>query len=130
MQYELRVKERYKFWEWSGDLSHDTCKIDPIEEKFFNKDVIFIADKDSYPLIVESPTRKNANLCGVLLLDGKTYGRHSNNKLLYKCLPNDTSLPPFLIPYKCKPATFSKIKTNSYIIFSTAISTFLHRASV
>jgi exoribonuclease R len=118
MQYELQVKDRYKFWEWSGDLSHDTCTIDPIVEKFFNKDVIFIADKNSYPLIVESPARKNANLCGVLLLDGKTYGRHSNNKLLYKCLPNDTSLPPFLIPYKCKPVSFSKTKTNIYIIFS------------
>ena len=57
-------------------------------------------------------------LTGVLLLENnKTYGRTANNKrLLYKCIPNDNKLQPFLIPYEIK-MEFSKKFINKYITF-------------
>ena len=54
-------------------------------------------------------------ICGVLLVDGITYGRQ-NDKLLYKCIPDDRTLPHLLIPYEDKStAAFSKVKTNKYV---------------
>jgi len=53
---------------------------------------------------------------GILILnDNKTYGRATNNRLLYRCIPNNKLLQPFLIPYKIKLG-FSKIMKNLYII--------------
>jgi exoribonuclease R len=55
------------------------------------------------------------HLCGVLIVDGITYGRQ-NDKLLYKCIPDDRTLPHLLIPYEDKStAAFSKVKTNKYV---------------
>jgi exoribonuclease R len=53
---------------------------------------------------------------GVLIVDGKTYGRYKN-KLLYKCIPYDAQLAPILVPYEEKTNTFSKLKVNKYITF-------------
>ena len=56
-------------------------------------------------------------LTGVLLLENnKTYGRTANKRLLYKCIPNDNKLQPFLIPYEIK-MEFSKKFINKYITF-------------
>jgi hypothetical protein len=57
---------------------------------------------------------------GILILnDNRTYGRHkSNNRLLYRCIPNDKTLSPVLIPYKINLG-FSKVLKNLYILFST-----------
>ena len=57
---------------------------------------------------------------GILILnDNRTYGRHkSNNRLLYRCIPNDKTLSPVLIPYKINLG-FSKVLKNIYILFST-----------
>ena len=47
---------------------------------------------------------------GILILnDNRTYGRHkSNNRLLYRCIPNDKTLSPVLIPYNINIG-FSKV---------------------
>ena len=64
-----------------------------------------------------SPMHQKMELGGVLLLEGKTYGRHKG-KLVYKCIPYEAQLPSFLIPYEDKSASgFSKIKINKYITF-------------
>ena len=57
---------------------------------------------------------------GILILnDNRTYGRHkSNNRLLYRCIPNDKTLSPLLIPYNIHLG-FSKVLKNLYILFST-----------
>jgi hypothetical protein len=57
---------------------------------------------------------------GILILnDNRTYGRHkSNNRLLYRCIPNDKTLSPVLIPYNINIG-FSKVLKNLYILFST-----------
>ena len=62
------------------------------------------------------PYVEKIDICGVLIVDGKTYGRY-NDKLLYKCIPDSTNLPHFLIPYEEKNNTFSKLKVNKYITF-------------
>jgi len=56
---------------------------------------------------------------GILILnDNRTYGRHkSNNRLLYRCIPNDKTLSPVLIPYNIHIG-FSKVLKNLYILFS------------
>jgi hypothetical protein len=55
---------------------------------------------------------------GILILkDNKTYGK-KNDKLLYKCVPNDTSLSQCLIPFKIKNIGFSKIFINMYVLFT------------
>lgn len=60
--------------------------------------------------------------CGVLLLEGKTYGRYKD-KLLYRCIPADPNLPYVLVPYEEKTHSFSKRKINKYITFQIKEST-------
>ena len=57
---------------------------------------------------------------GILILnDNRTYGRSTtNNRLLYRCIPNDKTLSPVLVPYKINMG-FSKVIKNLYILFST-----------
>jgi exoribonuclease R len=58
---------------------------------------------------------------GVLIINGnKTYGRSKNGKLLYKCVPDDKRLPPFLVPYEIKNVGFSKVFINLYVTFEFA----------
>jgi len=58
------------------------------------------------------------NIPGILIIsDGKTYGRTENKKrLLYKCIPNDRTLPAFLVPYDIK-LELSKHIVNKYVLF-------------
>jgi exoribonuclease R len=116
MQIVLNVTNRYREWGWIGNTT--ACNIDPVVEKYFNKDVVFVEDLNGKPYLVSSPTKDITNIPGVLLITGNTYGRFSNKKLLYKCLPDDTSLPAFLIPYQLKKTQFCKKITNLYITFS------------
>ena len=56
------------------------------------------------------------NNAGILCVS-RTYGRTENGKrLLYKCIPDDRSLPTFLVPYQIAP-TFEKAYKNKYILF-------------
>ena len=59
------------------------------------------------------------NIPGILILnDNRTYGRSTtNNRLLYRCIPNDKTLSPVLVPYKINLG-FSKVMKNLYILFS------------
>ena len=92
-------------------------KINPLEHKLFSRDIIKI-DENASINIVHSYIKSSNSFAGVLILEGnKTYGRTSNKKrLLYKCIPDDTHLPAFLIPYEVKIG-FSKIQKNKYVVF-------------
>ena len=53
---------------------------------------------------------------GILCIN-KTYGRTENGKrLLYKCIPDDSTLSPILVPYQIQ-MSFSKSHKNKYILF-------------
>lgn len=68
--------------------------------------------------IVHSSVRSSDNIPAVLILENnKTYGRKNGTKgkLLYKCIPDDIRIPPFLVPYEIKHVGFSKVFTNVYV---------------
>jgi len=133
--YKIHVNDRnYTSWEiYNNDnLSKVNLNINPIENKLLSNDV-FKFDNNKI-IIIHSSVRTGTSIPGVLILDGnKTYGRekkhvqeqhytaskakHTAGKLLYKCIPDDTRLPAFLIPYEIKSMEFSKVLKNLYVTF-------------
>jgi len=102
----------------------------PAEHKLFTNDV-FTYNKGKVE-IIHSSTRINENIPAVLILaDNKTYGREHKlvdgktysmksskiaaGRLLYKCIPDDTRIPIFLVPYEIKQMGFSKVFNNLYV---------------
>jgi exoribonuclease R len=87
--------------------------INPFDMRLFTDDIVIPNGE-----VVESHIRTFNAIPGVLLLENnKTYGRTDNKKrLLYKCVPNDTTLPAFLIPYDIRIG-FSKDIKNKYVVF-------------
>jgi len=127
---QIIIKDRsYSEWSFVDYESKQTLSIDdypqlntiiPSEQKLFNLDVVYLDNSNININVIEkhSYIKTVPYLSGILILDNnKTYGRTSNKKrLLYKCIPDDPSLPSFLIPYDIKIG-FSKIIKNRYIIF-------------
>lgn len=98
----------YSSYEWEGDGGN--IQIDPVLEKLLTGDVV---NGDTIERI--SPFRTKP-IPGVLVLNGSTFGR-KKNKLFYKCIPNDKSLPVFLVAFEDKSKTFSKRKLNRFVSF-------------
>ena len=89
--------------------------IDPFKHKLFTND-IFTVNENNQVKIVSSSIRNGLQIPAVLILHGdKTYGRHSNGKLLYKGVPDDIRLPAFLVFYELKHLGFSKVLQNLYV---------------
>ncbi len=122
---EFNPKDRnYKKWnivkKCKENNTAETIEIDPIEAKLLPGDII--DDKGS---IISSPYRNKKNIPGVLITSGKTYGRvlsknskFKNGKLYYKCVPNDRTLPCFIVPYEYKLCGFNKTKSDLYVLFN------------
>jgi exoribonuclease R len=131
--YKIKIANRnYETWQVYNASTMEPILIDdlnPINHKLLNDDV-FIYNKGKVE-ILKSNIRTNENIAAVLILDNnKTYGRENKNsfkdlstkdlstkegKLLYKCVPNDTSIPIFLVPYEIKQMGFSKVFNNLYV---------------
>jgi hypothetical protein len=119
MLYKITVENRnYSKWNISNDLVLD----DPAALKLFSNDVFEYNSETKKVNIINSPIRSLDNIPAVLILDGnKTYGRHpNNNKLMYKCVPDDVQLPPFLVAYEIKQMGFSKVFVNQYVTIKFA----------
>ncbi len=109
------------------DFKEIDLKIDPPVYKLFFNDVFNLTvtreNEESTCErveidIIHSSVRSSTDIPGILVLEGnKTYGRRKN-KLVYKCIPDDTRLQPFLIPYEMKHAHFSKAFFNYYVTFN------------
>ena len=116
--YKIIVEDRnYTSWKIYETTNFQVVELilDPIENKLFSND-FFTFNKNKIE-IVHSSTKTGSFLPGVLLLHGnKTYGR-KNGRLLYKCVPDDRRLPPFLVPYEIKQLGFSKVLVNLYVTF-------------
>jgi exoribonuclease R len=118
-QYKICIHDRnYTSWNFTDIYENDVENnqlndINPLTNKLFTDDILLATGE-----LVDSPIRQNKYIAGVLLLENnKTYGRNDNKKrLLYKCVPNDYSLPVFLIPYDIKIG-FSKDIKNKYVVF-------------
>lgn len=128
--YKIIIDNRnYASWNVVNPNTLDPLTINsfnPEDHKLFNNDV-FTYNKGKVE-IVHSSIRFNENIPAVIILDNnKTYGREisetvsikTNKKhfkrLLYKCIPDDTRLPIFLVPYEIKQMGFSKVFTNMYV---------------
>jgi hypothetical protein len=90
--------------------------LNPREAKLFSGDS-FTYDTIDGLKIIDSYVRTHLDIPAVLVLNNnKTYGRHpNNNKLLYKCVPDDISIPAFLVPYEIKNMGFSKVFVNIFV---------------
>ena len=142
--YQIKINSRtYDEWYYT-DLLENKVDIhyDPISHKLFNNDIVMevLCDTSNTAIqtqrikVVDSVISKNKNIPGILILkENKTYGRlerkdtldlsgsaikKTPGKLLYKCIPDDKTLPPFLIPYEFKHSNFSKLYSNLYVTFS------------
>ena len=122
--YQITIHDRaYNNWSFvcnNDGTSVEHPKLNPISNKLFSKDVfIYEARTDEDLLaIIYSPIRSGISIPGILILENnKTYGRTiSKKRLLYKCIPNDSNLPPFLVPYDIQLG-FSKTYINKYVLF-------------
>jgi len=91
--------------------------------KLFNNDVfIYDATNKTVGEIIESPIRRLKEFPAVLIVaNGKTYGREPNKtstnlgRLYYQCVPNNPTIPIFLVPYDIKQLGFSKSIPNLYV---------------
>ena len=90
--------------------------LNPREAKLFSGDSFTYETIDGLK-IIDSYARTRLDIPAVLVLNNnKTYGRHpNNNKLLYKCVPDDISIPAFLVPYEIKNMGFSKVFVNIFV---------------
>jgi len=128
--YKIIIDNRnYTSWNVVNPNTLDPLTIEsfnPEQHKLFNNDV-FTYNKGKVE-IVHSSIRFNENIPAVIILDNnKTYGREisetisiktnkkHSKRLLYKCIPDDTRLPIFLVPYEIKQMGFSKVFTNMYV---------------
>ena len=116
MNYKIHIDNRnYETWNLYNIKTMEKIEknVSPIKEKLFHND-IFTFDMSKVK-ILESSIRKS-KIAGVLVLkNNKTFGKFKN-KYLYKCIPDDKSIPEFLIPYK-PYIKFLKNQVNKYIVF-------------
>ena len=107
------IDRHYAKWIWRDATTQDEvdCDLNPLDLHLFSGDVVNKTGE-----LIHSDHMDSATIPGVLVVDGKTYGR-SKNKLIYKCVPDNPKLPSFLVPYDQKSNTFNKKKTNKYIVF-------------
>lgn len=106
---------RRDYNDWYTVPSIDT-DIDPLKLKLFSQDQ-FKYNNDNDITISYSPVRDYEFHAGILVLQGnKTFGKTKKNKLYYKCIPNDKTLPIFLIPYELRIG-FVKDHINKYVSF-------------
>jgi exoribonuclease R len=116
---QISVENRnYETWTVLSKEEPVELAISPFEQKLFHQDV-FMISKDGKIEIAESQTRNKKEIPGILVLStNKSYGRNAKGKLLYKCIPNDTHLPSFLVPYEVKQLGFSKVAVNLFVTFT------------
>lgn len=118
--YKLNIKNNdYSDWDFVSTVDNSTIglNISPKEKKLFHNDII-----DESGNLIDSPYKNDKHIHGVLLTSGKTYGRieitNKHGKLLYKCIPENKSLPYFLVPFEEKHIGFDKNKMDKYVTFN------------
>lgn len=122
MKYTIQIHDRkYTTWtflnEQNEEVALDIPDFHPAEYHLFSNDILEI-DDDMTVVNRISSINETQQFAGVLVLaNTRTYGRSDNNRLLYKCIPHDSSLPELLVPYDHK-VTFSKAFKHKYVTFS------------
>ena len=101
--------KNYTEWMVTGDVD---ISIDPAEKKLITGDII-----DTDGTVLKPSPNRGKSLQGILVVSGVSFGRTGRNKLLYKCVPNDKTLPVFLVGYEDKSKDFSKTKVDRFVTF-------------
>ena len=115
--YQLIIENRqfvfYHFDSTESERSNTRLNAITIEtHKLFSNDVL-----DRTGDLIYSYIRAGELVPGVLMLNGnRTYGKNETGKRsLYKFIPEDRDLPPFLVPYDLKLG-FSKDIKNKHVV--------------
>jgi len=123
MKYRIQIDDRkYKSWiifdenNQSIELPLEFC---PIKMKLFNGDNFLYdpastAKTPSALTLLFSNIRNRTQYAGVLQLDKMV--QKMKDKTYYKCIPDDSRLPIFLVPYQQKIG-FSKTPVDKYVLF-------------
>ena len=124
MRVKIHIHDRtYDSWSFFNEKDEEVFptlpdKFHPAELKLFTRDEIEIDDTGRITKLSSIGFDTEKVYAGVLVIvNTRTYGRTQNNRLLYKCIPHDASLPELLVPYDQKIA-FSKAFKNKYVTFS------------
>lgn len=124
MQYTIQISDRnYSKWKIIPTNLQDPSIVNqnldnfrPFEHKVFHGDILKITSETI--ALLKSPFLEDHSIIPAVLIlsDGKTYGRTENKKkLLYRCVPNNISLPVFLVPYDIS-LELSKHIINKYVL--------------
>lgn len=123
--YKITIDNRnYGSWTIYNSTTMEAVVIDnfePSSHKIFTNDVFTF--NNGKVEIIHSSIRFSGDIPAVLILaDNKTYGRqkginksNKQSRLMYKCVPDDTRIPIFLVPYEIKQMGFSKVFSNMYV---------------
>ena len=90
----------YSDWQWRNSLTKEIVDktlltLNPTLLHLLNGDVV---DEITEEIITPSPCRTIKNIPCILDFKGNTHGR-TKDKLTYRCIPDDKSLPNFLVSY-------------------------------
>jgi len=111
------LSQTYSEWQWRDSITQeilhkDALTINPADLRLFHGDVL---DEITEQIITPSPIRTMKNISCILDFKGNTHGR-SKDKLFYRCIPNDKTIPQFIVPYEVKTTGLSKNKVNKYVL--------------
>ena len=111
------LNQTYSEWQWRDSITKeivdkDALTMNPADLRLFHGDVV---DEITEQIITPSPIRTMKNIPCILDFKGNTHGR-SKDKLFYRCIPNNKTIPQFIVPYEVKTTGLSKNKVNKYVL--------------
>ena len=116
MKYRIQINDRkYKEWTIFDENNHSIIipEFCPIKMKLFNGDnFLYDTSNNSFTLLF-SNIRNQTQYAGVLRLDKMI--KKIKDKTYYKCIPDDSRLPIFLVSYQYKIG-FSKKPIDKYVL--------------
>lgn len=113
----LILSQFYTEWQWRDIFTNEKVNqtmisINPVEKHLFHGDIV---DEITEQIITPSFIRTMKNIPCILDFKGSTHGR-LKDKLFYRCIPNDKTIPQFIVPYETKTTGLSKNKINKYVL--------------
>lgn len=120
MEYIIKINNRdYSEWKVCDNQDNEVeiSGFSPITNKLFHNDIFSFSESKELT-VIESPLKTKQVVPGILVLEGnKTFGNYKN-KYYYRCIPDDKTLPIFIVPYEIKKMGFEKSQKNKYVLFT------------
>ena len=78
MKYKINIYDRnYQNYDFNNNIDISNVLFNPINSKLFNNDIFTYDISNEKIEIIESETRNNKNIPGILILN-KTFGKYKN----------------------------------------------------